>query len=729
MAGGAMLPRPTSAVARPTSAAGPRRPSPSPRGPAHAIGSPSDMEQKRKSSESTAPPRKGNASTRRSHSESPGHKWPTPGDVSVKASSPAVAMRSKSPRPPSRSASRPASRPASRGSSARSKSIGKKEELEDRLETIASSRTSNRVRVVVRLRPPSVRRETDADLNAVQHDVGSRLLWVLPGPGASKPHRRQFDADGMIAPNASNAQAFAEVIESVEAPLAGTPGCVVAYGATGTGKTHTLFAPDGLVVQAAMHLFGKQEGLRCSVQFVEVYFEMLRDLLDPVSHVTLRGGGRHKTIVYGTVPLDCTSTDGVTDALRTGLAVQSADEPHTCAIFILNVSLPGSDAATPLYFVELPGSEGLKAVGVEGVQLAELVCAYKSLSTFERTLKVIADKKIKTKPPLRESKLTRVLSDVFYGGGKMSVLVHIGLGAAELSRTNASLELLQFAMRVSLKEAKNEKGLDQDTVSKDLQNEIDAFDEASHSKGAEVEAALRAEIVRAGKGVDNAAALEKQVAQLAKDHDALAKKASAKVGAKSADKPSTARDPEELKIAAETHDKIMAMRAQLDAARKLRDEVTVMLPEIAAEYRELGGHAWHNGDTAKTEMYYDKALAAYTKCMGKDHPEVACSMGDLANVYCDQSRFGDAIRLYQAAYRIHIDAFGPDHVDTAGDLASLGLVYSVQGKHKEALPLLKYAPPPLDAYKIMERHLEDDHPNLLQVATFMEKSQLALKKK
>ncbi|KAJ1626993.1 Tetratricopeptide repeat-domain-containing protein [Pavlovales sp. CCMP2436] len=72
-----------------------------------------------------------------------------------------------------------------------------------------------------------------------------------------------------------------------------------------------------------------------------------------------------------------------------------------------------------------------------------------------------------------------------------------------------------------------------------------------------------------------------------------------------------------------------------------------MLPEIAAEYRELGGHAWHNGDTGKAQAYYEKALNAFLKCLGKDHPEVACSMGDLANVYCDLGRFEDALEMYQ----------------------------------------------------------------------------------
>ncbi|KAG8464528.1 hypothetical protein KFE25_009896 [Diacronema lutheri] len=632
---------------------------------------------------------------------------------SPRASGPAPA--NKTPRT-GRSAS-PATRPPSRQASSRgARSTGppEKEALEDRLgkqQTIVT----NRVRSIIRLRPRSVKGESDAELHAVEYDISSRLLWVLPGEGAPVPDRRQFDADGMIGPDAGADAAFGEVRDCVESVLAGTPGCVVAYGAHGTGKTRTLFAPDGLAALAARVLFAKGEPTRISVQFIEIYFELLADLLDASSRVTLREGG-NKTQLYGTASTECASADDVENAIATGQAARRADCARSSAVLVLHVSSATTADSVPLYFVDLSSTDGLKlGGGADGVALAPPTSAYASLHTFERTLHVLSDRKVKIKPPIRESRLTRVLANVFSAGGKMCVLVHIALGAGELALTLASLDFAQLAMRVSLKEAKNEKGLDNDTVTKNLQSQIDAFDESSAKRHGEVEAQIRAEMARAAGGAKNAAELRTAVAAAHKVYASLLDKVGKGRGAEKAN-GQPAPDPEEVRLAEETHKTIMEMRAQIDAARKLRDEVTVMLPEIAAEYRELGGHAWHSGDTAKTRMYYDKALVAYTKCMGKDHPEVACSMGDLANVYCDEGRFDEAIELYQKAYKVHNDAYGPDHVDTAGDLASLGLVYSVQGKHKQALPLLK------EAYAIMEKHLEDDHPNLVQVKTFMENS-------
>lgn len=594
--------------------------------------------------------------------------------------------------------------------------------LEDRIGK-QSTIATNRVRSIVRLRPQNVAGETESDLNAVQYDISSRLLWVLPGPDAATPERRQFDVDGMIGPEENNSQAFAQVSDTVDGVFAGTPGCIVAYGSTRSGKTHTLFDPDGMAVQAARYLFAKTDGIVISLQFVEVYMEMLKDLLDAVSRLTLREA-EGKTRVHGTAQFDVSSSDDVADALAMGLANRHADQARATVILIMNVSPPQGDPVN-LFFVDLPGSEGLASFSAlgEGRLALDSTCALQSLSTFTRALSVVADKKIKTKPPLRESKLTRVLSNAFHGGARMSVICCVALGAADLEHTLSTLEFAHLAMRASLKESKNEKGLDNDTITKDLQAQIDAFDDSQLPNADEVEQVLRDELARVEARLEqgeSAEQLRAHIAELEVSHSKLVLKvgASGKAGHKAVPE----LDPEEERLVAESQAKIKSMRAQVDAARKLRDEVTLMLPEIAAEYRELGGHAWHNGDTGKTETYYVKALAAYTKCMGKDHPEVACSMGDLANVYCDQARFDDAIGLYQQALRIHTDAFGPDHVDTAGDLASLGLVYSVQGNHKDALPLLR------DAYTIMEKHLEDDHPNLVQVRTFMDKTAAALKK-
>lgn len=73
--------------------------------------------------------------------------------------------------------------------------------------------------------------------------------------------------------------------------MSGYNGCVFAYGATGTGKTHTMLGnrtTDGLCILALKDIYSiaNQECFRDSkfhirVCYVEIYNEIIRDLLDP----------------------------------------------------------------------------------------------------------------------------------------------------------------------------------------------------------------------------------------------------------------------------------------------------------------------------------------------------------------------------------------------------------------------------------------------------------------
>jgi kinesin family protein 18/19 len=72
--------------------------------------------------------------------------------------------------------------------------------------------------------------------------------------------------------------------------LCGFNGCVFAYGATGTGKTHTMLgnqSTNGLCILALKDIYAtaQKEGYTDSkfsvkVCYVEIYNEAIRDLLD-----------------------------------------------------------------------------------------------------------------------------------------------------------------------------------------------------------------------------------------------------------------------------------------------------------------------------------------------------------------------------------------------------------------------------------------------------------------
>jgi CHAT domain-containing protein/lipopolysaccharide biosynthesis regulator YciM len=100
-----------------------------------------------------------------------------------------------------------------------------------------------------------------------------------------------------------------------------------------------------------------------------------------------------------------------------------------------------------------------------------------------------------------------------------------------------------------------------------------------------------------------------------------------------------------------------------------------------------------------------RALEIREKFLGKDHPEIATSLDNLAAINVLQAKYGVAEPLYKRALDIHERVQGKDHPDTSASLYGLGCLYNLQGKYAEAEPLCKRA---LD---IIEKALGKDHPD------------------
>jgi tetratricopeptide (TPR) repeat protein/CHAT domain-containing protein len=82
-----------------------------------------------------------------------------------------------------------------------------------------------------------------------------------------------------------------------------------------------------------------------------------------------------------------------------------------------------------------------------------------------------------------------------------------------------------------------------------------------------------------------------------------------------------------------------------------------------------------------------RALAIREKALGPDHPDVATSLYNLANLYHSQGRYAEAEPLYQRSLAIREKALGRDHLDVAASLNNLALLYHRQGRYADAEPL------------------------------------------
>lgn len=115
-------------------------------------------------------------------------------------------------------------------------------------------------------------------------------------------------------------------------------------------------------------------------------------------------------------------------------------------------------------------------------------------------------------------------------------------------------------------------------------------------------------------------------------------------------------------------------------------EAKEWLIQYAASLQALGEIelAKQNGDPAKAEGYYGKALTAFQQKYGENHPETALAMNDLATFYIAQGKYDQAEPLLLNALGIQERTLGEDHIDVATSCSNLGELNYYKERFDEA---------------------------------------------
>jgi tetratricopeptide (TPR) repeat protein len=160
----------------------------------------------------------------------------------------------------------------------------------------------------------------------------------------------------------------------------------------------------------------------------------------------------------------------------------------------------------------------------------------------------------------------------------------------------------------------------------------------------------------------------------------------------------------------------MTQLAYADAAAYYRQAAALVehLPagseeRLARFLSEWGGAAYEAGDYRGAEHPLTRALAICEAVLGAQHPDVAASLNNLAELYRAQGRYEEAAPLYQRALAICEAVLGAQHPDVAASLNNLAELYDAQGRYEEAAPLYQRA------LAIYEAVLGAQHPNVAVV--------------
>jgi serine/threonine-protein kinase len=132
------------------------------------------------------------------------------------------------------------------------------------------------------------------------------------------------------------------------------------------------------------------------------------------------------------------------------------------------------------------------------------------------------------------------------------------------------------------------------------------------------------------------------------------------------------------------------MQARHQEALQLAD-VAETIATRARSARVSGMLANHQGAVLhaigrypEAESRFRRALALRESALGKEHPDVASSLGNLGSALASQGKLDDAQQLQERALALRVVAFGHEHPIVAGSLTSLARLASLRGDEGEA---------------------------------------------
>ena len=131
--------------------------------------------------------------------------------------------------------------------------------------------------------------------------------------------------------------------------------------------------------------------------------------------------------------------------------------------------------------------------------------------------------------------------------------------------------------------------------------------------------------------------------------------------------------------------KDVTVRAVLDEAAKTVAEKFEAQPLVRARLMLTMGDVYRRlGHYAEARVLLASSLSIREKALGPDHPDVAMSLTNLANLLSSTGDYAGARPLYERALTIYERAVGPEHPELAETLDGLAVTLRKLGEQKTA---------------------------------------------
>ena len=345
--------------------------------------------------------------------------------------------------------------------------------------------------------------------------------------GGVRKRERRYVFDGAFDGEASNE----EVYDGTAAPLVrgvlgGVNATVFAYGATGSGKTHTMVgrADDpGLMILSLRDVFRGIErekrandcAFEVTCSYTEVYNELVFDLLADSNRdknnrgksgttsstpLELREDPTRGPVVAGLTHVSVAHEGEIFKLLEEGNARRKTEETGANAASsrshaVLEISVTRREkhrydaafATGKLSLVDLAGAERASETNNRGAQLRDGANINKSLLSLANCINALGKRKKKgfAFVPFRDSKLTRILKDGLCGNSRTVMVATVSGSSAQYEHTVNTLKYADRAKEIKTFVQEN-RGTVQTHIA-EYQRVIDSLREERAALKAEVE--------------------------------------------------------------------------------------------------------------------------------------------------------------------------------------------------------------------------------------------------
>lgn len=248
-------------------------------------------------------------------------------------------------------------------------------------------------------------------------------------------------------------------IPILDCVIEGYNGCLMAYGQTGTGKTHTILGKrDGLLPKSLEYILSrnnvKDDRFVVDISCLQIYMENLTDLFDYKKKSIQIREKNGTFVVTNSVWVRLNNFDEAIKVLEETENRRKSCSTHmnqfssrSHAIFIIKVTNIKNLTSSNLFLVDLAGSERIKKSYAQGSQLDEAISINTSLMALSKCIYGISENKW-NHIPYRESKLTKILQETLAGNGKTVIIITISPDHLDIEETISSLKFGQRASKI-----------------------------------------------------------------------------------------------------------------------------------------------------------------------------------------------------------------------------------------------------------------------------------------